>query len=177
MDRRENVILVGFMGAGKSSVGRLLAKRLGRCFVETDDLIAAREGRSISEIFRTQGEARFRELEAELLDLVRLKRGDVIATGGGFPCREGHMEALKAMGTVVWLTGRFDVLHKRALRSGSRPLLDGKPKEEVAALYRGREPYYRQAHFTIETTGVGVDQVVRRIETLLRSPRPQPRVG
>ena len=157
MDAGENVILVGFMGAGKSSVGRLLAKRLGRCFVETDDLIVAREGRSIPEIFRTHGEARLRELEAEVVDLLKLKRGDVIATGGGFPCRAGRMEALRAMGTVVWLAGEFDVLYERALRSGSRPLLDGKPKEEVAALYRAREPYYRQAHVTVETTKAGVD--------------------
>ena len=177
MDAVENVILVGFMGAGKSSVGRLLAKRLGRCFVETDDLIVAKEGRSVPEIFRTHGEARFRELEAEVLDLLKLKRGDVIATGGGFPCREGRMEALRAMGTVLWLTGEFDLLYERALRSGSRPLLDGKPKAEVAALYRAREPYYRQAHFTVETTKAGVDHAVRRIQALLRSPGPQPKAG
>ena len=168
MDAGENIILVGFMGAGKSSVGRLLAKRLGRCFVETDDLIVAGEGRSIPEIFRADGEARFRQLEADLLDLLRLKRGEVITTGGGFPCLEGRMEALRAMGTVVWLAGEFEALYARAHRSGSRPLLDGKPKEEVAALYRAREPYYRQAHLVVETTGLGIDQVVRRILSLLR---------
>lgn len=168
MDASENVILIGFMGAGKSSVGRLLAKRLGRCFVETDDVIVAKEGRSIPEIFRAHGEGRFRELEAELLDLLRLKRGDVIATGGGLPCREGRMEALKAMGTVVWLAGDFDALYERALRSGSRPLLDGKPREEAVALYRAREPYYRQAHFSVDTSAMGVDQVVSRILSLLR---------
>ncbi|MEK6665600.1 MAG: shikimate kinase [candidate division NC10 bacterium] len=168
MEAAENIILVGFMGAGKSSVGRLLAKRLGRCFVETDDLIVARDGRSIAEVFRAEGEARFRQLEADLLDLLRLKRGDVIATGGGFPCREGRMDALKGMGTVVWLAGEFEALCARALRSGSRPMLEGKPKEEVAALYRAREPYYRQAHLVVETAGLGVDQVVRRILSLLR---------
>ena len=168
MDAGENIFLVGFMGTGKSSVGRLLARRLGRCFVETDELIVAREGRSIAEIFGADGEARFRQLEADLLDLLRLKRGDVIATGGGFPCREGRMEALKAMGTVVWLAGEFEALYARALRSGSRPMLEGRPKEEVAALHRAREPYYRQAHLVVETTGLGVDQVVRRILSLLR---------
>ncbi|MBI4588339.1 MAG: shikimate kinase [Candidatus Rokubacteria bacterium] len=169
MDGGENIVLIGFMGAGKSSVGRLLAKRLGRCFVETDDLIVAKEGRSIPEIFATGGEARFRELEADLLELLRLKRGEVIATGGGFPCREGRMETLKALGTVIWLAGEFEALYERALRSGSRPMLDGKPKEEVAALCRAREPFYRQAHLALETTGLGVDQVVRRIVSLLRS--------
>ena len=79
--RRDNVVLVGFMGAGKSVCGRLLARRLGRCFVETDDMIVAREGRSIPEIFRDEGEERFRQLETETLDALTLKSGDVIATG------------------------------------------------------------------------------------------------
>src|SRR5467141_1415453 len=107
--RRDNIVLVGFMGAGKSVCGRLLARRLGRCFVETDDMIVAAEGRSIPEIFRREGEA---------LELLRLKSGDVIATGGGFPCRDGRMEALRALGTVVWLRGELPALHARATRSG-----------------------------------------------------------
>ncbi len=176
MDACENVFLVGFMGAGKSSVGRLLAKRLGRRFVETDDLIVAREGRSIPEIFTIGGEARFRELEADLLELLERERGAVIVTGGGFPCREGRMEALRELGTVVWLAGEFDALYERALRSGSRPMLDGRPKEEVAALCRAREPYYRQAHLAVETTGMGVEQVVRRILALLTQPKAGERV-
>ncbi len=94
------IMLVGFMGAGKSTVGRLLARRLGRCFVETDDMIVAREGRSIPDIFGESGEARFRELEAEVLESLGLKRGDVIATGGGLPCREGRMAQLRLLGTV-----------------------------------------------------------------------------
>ena len=96
-----NIVLVGFMGAGKSVCGRMLAKRLGRCFVETDDMITAREGCSIPEIFARHGEARFRELESEMLDALALKSGDVVATGGGLPCREGRMARLRALGTVV----------------------------------------------------------------------------
>src|SRR5258705_10930223 len=81
----DNVILIGFMGAGKSSVGRLLARRLGRCFVETDDMITARESRSIPDIFAERGEAHFRAVEEETVRLLALKSGDVIATGGGPP--------------------------------------------------------------------------------------------
>src|SRR5438034_8259531 len=110
----DNLILVGFMGAGKSVVGRLLARRLGRCFVETDDMIVAREARSIAEIFRAEGEERFRALEAEALEALKLKSGDVIATGGGLPCREGRMETLRALGTVVWLAGDLADLCERA---------------------------------------------------------------
>ncbi|HEY3065679.1 MAG TPA: shikimate kinase [Methylomirabilota bacterium] len=163
----DNVILVGFMGAGKSVCGRVLARRLGRCFVETDDLITARDGRSIPRIFAEDGEARFRALEAEVLEALRLKSGDVIATGGGLPCREGRMATLRSLGTVVWLAGEMRDLEERARRSGARPMLDGRSWEEIEALYRAREPYYRAADVTVETSGLGVDQVVARVLSAL----------
>jgi shikimate kinase len=166
--RRDNVILVGFMGAGKSVCGRLLARRLGRCFVETDDMIVATDGRSIPEIFRESGEARFRQLEADTLESLKLKSGDVIATGGGMPCRDGRMELLRELGTVVWLDGDVGELHERASRLGNRPMLEGRSMTEIDALYRARQPYYRRAHITIDTTGIGADQVVARILTALR---------
>jgi shikimate kinase len=166
--RADNVILVGFMGAGKSAVGRLLARRLGRCFVETDDMIVSREGRSISEIFRVAGEERFRQLEAETLESLKLKSDDVIATGGGFPCREGRMEALRQLGIVVWLAGDLDDLLERARRTGGRPMLAGRTEAELAALHRARQPYYRRAHVTVETSGLGPDQVVARVLAALR---------
>jgi len=163
----DNVILVGFMGAGKSVCGRMLARRLGRCFVETDDVIVARDGRSIPEIFRAEGEEAFRRLEGEAVEALALKSGDVIATGGGLPCREGRMEALRALGTVVWLRGDLRDLLERASRTGGRPMLQRSP-EEIEALYRVREPYYARAHVTVDTAGLGVDQVVGRVVAALR---------
>jgi shikimate kinase len=163
----DNVVLVGFMGAGKSVCGRLLARRLGRCFVETDDMIVSRDGRSIPEIFRRDGEDTFRRLEGEALDALKLKSGDVIATGGGLPCREGRMEALRALGTVVWLRGDLTVLLDRAGRIGGRPMLE-RAAAEIEALYRLREPYYARAHVTVDTAGLGVDQVVSRVLAALR---------
>ena len=166
--RRDNIILVGFMGAGKSVCGRLLARRLGRCFIETDDMIVASEGRSIPEIFREEGEPRFRQLEIDTLESLKLKSGEVIATGGGLPCREGRMERLRELGTVVWLDGDVRELHERASRIGNRPMLDGRSMAEVEELYRARQPYYRRAHITVDTTGIGADQVVARILSALR---------
>lgn len=163
----ENLILVGFMGAGKSVVGHMLAKRLGRCFVETDEMITAKEGKSIPAIFAEKGEPYFRTLEAEALELLKLKRGDVIATGGGLPCRNGAMEALRAIGTVIWLTADPETLYRRASRTSGRPVLENRSKEEVATLLRQREPYYRQAHITVDTTALGLDAVVHRILALL----------
>jgi shikimate kinase len=165
-----NIVLVGFMGAGKSVCGRLLARRLGRCFVETDDMIVARDGRPIPEIFQQEGEDGFRRLEAEVVEALRLKSRDVIATGGGLPCREGRMDALRELGTVVWLRGDPAELLARASRSGARPMLRGRTPEDLAALYRAREPFYGQAHLTVDTAGLGVDQVVARVVGTLRDP-------
>jgi shikimate kinase len=163
-----NVILVGFMGAGKSVCGRLLARRLERCFVETDDLITSRVGRSIPEIFREQGEERFRQLEGEALEALRLKSDDVIATGGGLPCREGRMDVLRELGTVIWLRGDLTELLTRARRLGGRPMLEGRTPDEIDALYRERERHYARAHVTLDTSGLGVDQVVARLMGAVR---------
>src|SRR5262249_40804679 len=141
-----NVVLVGFMGAGKSLCGRVLARRSGRCFVETDDVIASREGRSIPDIFRQDGEEGFRRLEGAVLEDLGMKHGHVIATGGGLPCRDGRMDLLKSLGTVVWLDGDLRELHERASRTADRPMLEGKSFADVEALYRQRTAFYRQAH-------------------------------
>src|ERR1700730_7492465 len=116
----DNVVLVGFMGAGKSSVGRLLARRMGRCFVETDDMITAREGRSIAEILPERGEAHFRALDEETVRLLALKSGDVIATGGGLYCRDGRPAAPPAVGTGGWAPGRLHGVYQRGGAAGAR---------------------------------------------------------
>ena len=163
----DNVVLVGFMGAGKSSVGRILANRLGRCFVETDEMITATEGRPVPEIFAEKGEAHFRALEDEAVRLLGLKRGEVIATGGGLPCRDGRLEALRAIGTVVWLSGDFGALYERALRGGDRPMLRGKTREQAEALYEARKPFYSKADLAVDTTTLNLDQVAARVAAAL----------
>lgn len=163
-----NVILVGFMGAGKSTVGRLLGRRLGRCFVETDAMITAREGRSVPEIFTDRGEPYFRRLEAEVLEALAEKRGHVIATGGGFPCGPGVMDRLLQLGMVVWLAADFDAAYARANRVGGRPMLAGRSAKEAAALYQTRQDSYRRAHLALDTTRLTVDAVVGRIVRHLR---------
>ena len=105
--------------------------------------------------------------------LLALKRGDVIATGGGLPCRDGRPEALRALGTVVWLARRLRrAVRARARRRRDRPMLAGRARaDEVEALYRAREPYYRQADLTVDTTALGPDQVVARVLLLLLAER------
>jgi shikimate kinase len=147
----------------------MLARRLGRCFVEIDDMIVASEGCSIPEIFRRHGETRFRQLEAEAVEALALKSDDVVATGGGLPCRDGMMEALRVLGLVIWLRGDLQDLLARARRQGARPMLDGRSEDEIVALFRGREPYYRQAHLTVDTSGRTVDQVVAELVAVVRA--------
>ena len=166
---RGNLILVGFMGAGKSSVGRILARRLGRCLVETDDMIVAKEGMFIPDIFAAKGEAYFRAAEEEVLGLLALKSDEVIATGGGLPCQEGRPAALRKLGAVVWLSGDFDVLYRRALAAGERPMLAGRTREDVRALYQSRMPFYAEADVAVDTTALGPDQVVAEILKALGS--------
>jgi shikimate kinase len=101
----------------------------------------------------------------------------VIATGGGLPCREGRPAALRALGTVVWLAGEFETLYERARRAGERPMLAGRTAAEVAALYRARTPYYRQAHLTVDTTGIGPEQVAGRIVAAMRRTAAAPSPG
>ncbi|MBI3636182.1 MAG: hypothetical protein HY216_08210 [Candidatus Rokubacteria bacterium] len=119
-------------------------------------------------MFRQDGEERFRQLETDALDLLRLKNGEVIATGGGLPCRPGRIDVLKALGTVVWLKGDVHGLVERAGRAGDRPMIAGRSDDEIDALYRQREPYYGQADIIVATDGLGVDQVVNRIVAALR---------
>jgi shikimate kinase len=99
-----------------------------------------------------------------------MKSDDVIATGGGLPCREGMMDTLRELGTVVWLRGEPLELLARAKRQGARPMLDGRSDDDVVALYRAREPFYRQAHVIIDTSGRTIDQVVADVAAALRRP-------
>jgi shikimate kinase len=143
--------------------------------VETDDMIVAKEGVSIQQIFAIKGEPYFRALEEDVVNLLALKSGDVIATGGGLACREGRPEALRALGTMVWLSGDFDVLYRRALGMGQRPMLAKRSREEAEALYRARIAFYSQADLTVDTTALGPDQVAARVIAGLRPHERSPR--
>jgi shikimate kinase len=121
-----NIVLIGLMGAGKSTVGRLLARRLGRPFVDTDDVVEAEERRTVAEIFATDGERRFRELEAAAVRRVSALRGQVIAVGGGAVLDPQSATALRGTGDLVWLDAPLSalVMHLSAAgEQGARPLL------------------------------------------------------
>lgn len=168
-----NIVLVGLMGSGKSSVGRILAETLGRPFVDTDALVAAEAGRSIPDIFADEGEAGFRAREAAAIATITADDGQVVATGGGAVLAEANREALRRTGLVIWLDAPADELFRRAAAQGveSRPLLAGDdPLGRLQALSLQRAPAYAAcAHHRIETAGQTPQAVVQAIISLYRT--------
>jgi shikimate kinase len=168
---RANIILIGSRGTGKTTVGRVLAARLGWPFVDADDHIEAGAGRCVADIFAAEGEAGFRAREAAALAELCVRTGHVIATGGGAVLREANRRTLKAAGFVVWLTGAPDVLWER-LRSdpataARRPNLTAAGgAAEVKALVAAREPFYREvADFVSPTDALSPEGVANAILT------------
>lgn len=172
--RRDNIVLTGFMGTGKTTVGKILAERLGYDFVDTDERIQERAGESIPDIFRHRGEAAFRKLESEIARELGAGEGLVISTGGRLMLDPGNAEALGRTGRIFCLNAAPEEIVARvgADPGAARPLLQGGPPlERVVELMRERAPGY--ARFTrLETTGRTPEEVVRRLLDLYRSPRP-----
>jgi shikimate kinase len=139
-----NLVLVGFMGSGKSSVGRIVSSLTGFALVDTDTLVAQKAGKSIPDIFRSEGEEHFRELEAEVLRGLVGRIGLVVATGGGVIVSEENRQLLPQIGPVVWLDAGTEQLYQRVKHS-KRPLLQTEdPRRTLEELYRAREPLYSE---------------------------------
>ncbi len=157
-----NIVLIGFMGTGKSVVGRLLAQRLGRPFVDLDARIEQEAGQPIRKIFAALGEAAFRIREAQMIQRVTEQAGQVIATGGGAVLDDSNVAALRRVGWLVWLKADPDVILQRIGRTrGERPLLDvDDPKARVSELLAMRQAGYAKADAVVETSSRFVEDVV-----------------
>ena len=166
-----NIILIGFMGAGKTAVGQALARELGLDYLDTDELIAKTAQKTISQIFATEGEERFRELETEVLKTLTDYDNFVIATGGGIVLREENVALLKEIGTLVLLWAEPKVIFDRISCELHRPLLKvADPLAEINKLLKVREPIYRQvADQIIDTSTLNISQVVEEIKQWLKS--------
>lgn len=147
-----NLALIGFMGVGKSSVGRQVARVLGYEFVDTDDLIEQRAGCRIPEIFARQGEPAFRAMERDLVAGMGSWRQKVIATGGGLGANPEHLASLKTHALVICLWATPETIWKRVRHQSHRPLLQGPdPEARIRALLESRAPVYRQADVLVNT--------------------------
>ncbi len=143
------IYLVGFMCSGKSTVGRLLASRLGLTFYDVDTEIEKREKLSVPDIFARKGEGYFRRLEKKLLEELSLKESAVISTGGGLGAKEENLRFMRRRGLVVWLDVDFTTFLRRCKRARNRPLLRLGP-EKLRDLYEVRKRTYRKAHVRVK---------------------------
>jgi len=167
---KANIILTGFMGTGKSTIGKKIASRLGWSFIDTDAWIEEDTGMTIATIFAERGEQYFRTLEREMI--VRVCHGTerVIATGGGVMTNEENVRVLKENGTVICLTAQPEVIWSRVQGNSDRPLLQGeKPLERIRDLLAARAETYGKADFTIDTSQLNVDEVVETVCSRLRA--------
>jgi shikimate kinase len=165
----ENIVLVGFMGTGKSSVGRLLARKLGYRFVDTDHLVVQRTGMEITEIFAQHGEAHFRDLETAVLHHLASTRHQVISTGGGIVLREENRTLLAQLGPVVELRASEEVIFERISRNSRRPLLQTEnPRATVANMLHERHSLYAAAaSLSVDTSSRTHDEVAQEVLALI----------
>lgn len=154
MSKRDNLYLVGLMGAGKTTVGRLLAKHYGCTFYDSDHEIEARTGVKIPVIFEIEGEAGFRKREEAMIAELTALSGIVLATGGGAVLSAANREQLKKNGVVIYLRGSPEHLHERTRSDRNRPLLQtGDPLARLRELYSQRDPLYREVADIVVDTG------------------------
>jgi shikimate kinase len=168
-----NIFLVGFMGSGKSSLGKKLASRLNRPFVDLDKLIEEKEGISISAIFTFKGEEYFRNLEKKILHELPSDLNAVISLGGGASCNEDSLHFIKESGLSIYLKEKVDVLYGRLkLNKVNRPLiaqLDDKAlKEFITEKLEERSVFYERAHFIYEKDRTSFTFLVKQIEDYLK---------
>lgn len=160
----KNIYLVGFMGTGKTAVGRELARKKKWQFVDLDDLIELREKRLIKDIFAKEGEAHFRRLEKKMLREVSKEKKFVVSCGGGIVMDKENVATMKASGKVVCLKASPDIILKRTSGTAHRPLLNvPDPKGKIEFLLKLRAPYYAQADTCIDTSRLSLVQVVEKI--------------
>ncbi len=164
--KKDNIVLIGFMGAGKTTIGKRLSKKLGYAFVDTDEYIETREGMKISEIFEKKGEAYFRNLETEVLkELMENASKTVFSTGGGLPLREENARLLRLLGDTVYLRATADQIFKRVGKSTNRPLLKCEdPRGRIESLLRERSDKYESCGMRVIDTGaLKPDEIVNLI--------------
>jgi shikimate kinase len=156
-----SIVLIGMMGAGKSSVGRCLQRRTGLARFDTDEMVSSKFGLSISEIFSTYGERRFREVEAQALVELAAGEATIIVTGGGIVLRQENVDLLKQLGTIVWLDANEETLFERASRRSNRPLLQTEdPRTTFSEMLRARAPHYAKvADIRVDTSALTRDEV------------------
>lgn len=167
------IFLIGYMTSGKSTLGVELAKNLSVPFIDVDEYIETKEGKSVSEIFAEKGEKYFRELEHSYLKEIANETNAVVATGGGLPCYNDNMNLINKYGDSVYLKTSEDVLVERLLIMGdSRPLVKGKSREELIEFlshhFRSRIKWYEMANYILDVDDFDADRLVDELKVMLK---------
>lgn len=160
----KNIVLTGFMGTGKTEVGRLLARKLGYKFIDADSVIEEDQKMSITEIFKRFGEPYFRDIESKVIKRLSEMEGVVISTGGGAVLRQENMDNLRKNGIIICLMASPETIYERTKKDTSRPLLQVEnPLQRIKELLDFRRPYYEKADIMIDTDGKTPEEVAREI--------------
>lgn len=160
----KNIVLTGFMGTGKTEVGKILAQRFGYTFLDADSIIEQEQKMSITEIFRLYGEPHFRDIESAVLRRLAEREGVVISTGGGAVLRQENMDNLRKKGVIVCLTASPETILKRTSNDSTRPLLQVEdPLKKIKELLEFRRPYYERSDIMIDTEGKSPLEVAEEI--------------
>jgi shikimate kinase len=159
------IFLVGFMGAGKSSVGRAVAELIGFDFLDLDEIIESRAGKTISAIFAEEGEAAFRRMEREAIIACGKRERTVVALGGGAYISEENRAVVRRLGKTVWLDCPLEICLKRTAGDDARPLLKG--EAEMKKLYESRLPFYSMADFVVKSADESIEETARRVVEML----------
>lgn len=169
MSKNKNIIFVGPMGSGKTTIGRQLAKQLHREFFDSDHEIENKTGANIPLIFELEGEEGFRKRETAMLDFLTLKDGVVLATGGGAVLSSENRNMLRERGHVIYLSATIEQLWERTRLDKNRPLLQTEnPREKIASLIELRDPLYREvADIVIDTGNGNIKSTIKQIQTML----------
>lgn len=163
-----NLVFLGFMGAGKTGIGKRLAARLGYQFLDTDAFIEAQQKRTIKEIFAQEGEPYFRQLETDCLKRLLQVSNHIIATGGGIVSTPGNLELIQQIGTSIFIDADFEKIYERVRRNDKRPLAQGEgAKERLEALYAKRRPLYEQADIIFKPQGSQFHSILNQLIRLL----------
>lgn len=162
---KENIFLIGFMGAGKSTIARTLKVQYGMQLIEMDEQIEAEEGMKISELFAARGEEYFRCRETELLERLLQQDNTVVSCGGGVPMRQCNVDIMKRSGKIVYLSAQPETIYERVRHFHTRPLLEGNMNVEyISGLMDARLPkYLAAADITVATDGRSAEEICREI--------------
>lgn len=160
----KNIVLTGFMGTGKTEVGRILSRKLGYSLVDADTEIEKEQGMTITEIFKQYGEPKFRDIESNVIKRLSEMKNAIISTGGGAVLRQENMHNLRKNGVIVCLTASPETIFKRTSNNNDRPLLQVEsPLQKIKELLEFRRPYYEKADIMIDTEGKSPLQVAEEI--------------